>query len=96
MKLALHKVMSNEIMTCVATLQEIDFSNSNPELQHGICSYYLMVGMEGDEDANRDGKITLGEMQSYLSENVSRHAAMMSRKKEPQLIGDVNRILVGR
>jgi len=27
---------------------------------------------------------------------VSRHAAMMSRKQEPQLIGDVNRVLVGR
>jgi hypothetical protein len=55
-----------------------------------------MKGMEGDADSNQDGKITLGEMQSYLAENVSRHAAMMSRKQEPQLIGDTNRILVGR
>ncbi len=31
-------------------------------------SYYLMRGMEGDADANKDGKITLGEMQAYLSE----------------------------
>ena len=52
--------------------------------------------MEGDADANRDGKITLGEMQSYFSETVSRHAAMMGRKQEPQLIGDVNRIWLGR
>jgi len=55
-----------------------------------------MKGMEGDADSNKDGKITLGEMQSYLTENVGRHAAMMNRKQEPQLIGDVNRILVGR
>ena len=57
---------------------------------------YLMKGMEGDADSNKDGKITLGEMQTYLTENVGRHAAMMSRKQEPQLIGDVNRVLVGR
>jgi hypothetical protein len=71
-------------------------SSSSPELKHGIFSYYLMRGMEGDADANKDGKITLGEMQGYLLENVSRQAAMMSRKQEPQLIGDANRVLVGQ
>lgn len=52
--------------------------------------------MEGDADANRNGKITLGEMQSYLIENVGRQAGMMNRKQEPQLIGDGNRVLVGQ
>ncbi len=51
---------------------------------------------EGDADANKDGRITLGEMQAYLTGQVSRQAAMMSRKQEPQLIDDVNQILVGR
>jgi hypothetical protein len=85
-----------ENFTVITASQNDQISSSNPELQHGVFSYYLMKGMEGDADENRDGKITLGEMQSYLSENVSRHAAMMSRKQEPQLIGDVNRVLVGR
>jgi len=35
-------------------------------------------------------------MQVYLSENVGRQAAMMSRKQEQQLIGDTSRVLVGR
>jgi hypothetical protein len=85
-----------ENFTVITASQNDQISSSNPELQHGIFSYYLMKGMEGDADANRDGKITLGEMQTYLIENVGRHAAMMSRKQEPQLIGDVNRVLVGR
>lgn len=85
-----------ENFTVITASQNDQISSSNPELQHGIFSYYLMKGMEGDADANRDGKITLGEMQAYLTENVGRHAAMMSRKQEPQLIGDVNRVLVGR
>jgi uncharacterized caspase-like protein len=85
-----------ENFTVITASQNDQISSSNPELQHGIFSYYLMKGMEGDADSNQDGKITLGEMQSYLAENVSRHAAMMSRKQEPQLIGDTNRILVGR
>ena len=55
-----------------------------------------MKGMEGDADANRDGKITLGEMQEYLVEKVGRQAGMMNRKQEPQFVGDPNRVLVGR
>jgi hypothetical protein len=76
--------------------QSDQISSSSPELKHGIFSYYLMKGMEGDADTNKDGKITLGEMQGYLAENVGRQAGMMSRKQEPQLIGDSSRILVGK
>ena len=71
-------------------------SSSSPELKHGVFSYYLMKGMEGDADENRDGKITLGEMHSYLAENVARQAGMINRKQDPQLFGDSNRVLVGR
>jgi hypothetical protein len=52
--------------------------------------------MEGDADSNRDGKITLGELQGYLAENVPRQAATMNRRQDPQLFGDANRVLVGR
>jgi hypothetical protein len=85
-----------ENFTVISASQNDQISSSSPDLKHGIFSYYLMKGMEGDADANRDGKITLGEMQSYLIENVRRQAGMMSRKQEPQLIGDVNRVLVGQ
>jgi hypothetical protein len=84
-----------ENFTVITASQNDQISSSNPDLQHGIFSYYLMKGMEGDADANRDGKITLGEMQAYLTENVGRQAGMMSRKQEPQLVGDANRVLVG-
>lgn len=71
-------------------------SSSSPELKHGIYSFYLMKGMEGDADTNKDGKITLGEMQGFLAENVGRQAGMMNRKQETQLSGDPSKVLVGR
>jgi hypothetical protein len=71
-------------------------SSSSPELQHGIFSFYLMKGMEGDADINKDGKITTGEMQQYLFENVQRQAMSLNRTQVPQLIGDPSRVLVGR
>jgi hypothetical protein len=82
--------------TVISASQSDQISSSSPDLQHGIFSYFFMKGMEGDADANRDGKITLGEMRDYLIENVGRQAAMMSRKQEPQLSGDAGQILVGR
>ncbi len=85
-----------ENFTVITASTADQISSSNPDLKHGIFSYYLMRGMEGDADTDKDGKITLGEMQSYLVENVGRQAGMMNRKQEPQLIGDSNRVLVGR
>ncbi len=82
--------------TVITASQADQISSSSPDLKHGIFSYYLMRGMEGDADANRDGKITTGEMQAYLAENVSRQAGMQNRVQQPQLIGDANRVLVGR
>jgi len=82
--------------TVIAASQADQISSSSADLKHGIFSYYLMKGMEGDADADSDGKITLGEMQRYLVDNVGRQAGMMNRKQEPQLIGDANRVLVGR
>lgn len=81
--------------TVITASQADQISSSSPDLKHGIFSYYLMRGMEGEADTNRDGKITLGEMQTYLVENVGRQAGMMNRKQEPQLVGDANRVLIG-
>jgi hypothetical protein len=55
-----------------------------------------MKGMEGDADANQDGKITVGEMQDYLSDKVSRQAMTLNRKQNTQLLGDSSRVLVAR
>ncbi len=82
--------------TVISASQSDQISSSSPDLQHGIFSYYLMKGMEGDADMDKDGKITLGEMRDYLVEQVGRQAAMMSRKQEPQLIGDASRVFVTR
>jgi hypothetical protein len=71
-------------------------SSASAELQHGIFSFYLMKGMEGGADLDKDGKITVGEMHKFLMDNVPRQAMSLNRKQEPQLFGDANRVLVGR
>ncbi len=69
---------------------------SSDELRHGIFSYYLMKGMEGDADGNQDGKLTTGELHAYLLDKVNRQAAIQNRKQQPQLVGDPDQILISR
>lgn len=40
------------------------------EAKHGMFSYFLMKGMEGDADQNNDNKITAGELHQYVQQNV--------------------------
>lgn len=39
---------------------------------HGVFTFYLLKGMGGDADYNKDGQVTLGELIPYLSERVRR------------------------
>ena len=82
--------------TVISASANDQISSASPDLKHGIFSYYLMKGMEGDADQNKDGKITVAEMQEYLTDMVGRQAMGMNRKQQPQLFGDRDRVLVGR
>ena len=52
--------------------------------------YWLMKGMEGPADANKDHKITTGELHRYVLANVSR----FQQNQTPELQGDTDRVLV--
>ena len=82
--------------TVITASANDQISSSSPELKHGIFSFYLMKGMEGEADANKDGKITVGEMQDYLSDKVSRQAMTLNRKQSIQLFGNPDRVLMLR
>ena len=68
-------------------------SGSIEEAKHGMFSYYLMKGMEGQADVNKDKKITNGELIAYLQDNVSKEAFSQNRQQDPNLSGDKDRVL---
>ena len=69
-------------------------SSGLKEVNHGIFSYYLMKGMEGNADANKDKNITNGELLAYMDENVSQKASELGRQQNPSLAGDPNKVLM--
>ena len=69
-------------------------SGSIDEAKHGIFSYYLMKGLEGKADSNKDKNLTNGELIAYLKSNVSQEAFSQNRSQEPMLAGDPDKILM--
>ena len=68
-------------------------SGSIEEAKHGMFSYFLMKGMEGEADENEDNKISNGELISYIQNNVSKVAFSQNREQDPGMSGDKDKIL---
>jgi len=76
------------VMTAANAEQQ---ANPLEEAGHGMFSYFLMKGMEGDADADNDNKITAGELHAYVRENVQ---AKSNKNQTPDFEGDADRVLV--
>ena len=79
----------------VFSASELDqISSGLKEAKHGIFSYYVMKGLEGDADINSDRKITNGELLSYLKDHVPLKASELGREQTPSLVGDPDKVLM--
>ena len=58
------------------------------EVKHGRFSYFVFKGLEGEADANQDGKISAGELHQYVRESVGRFSA---GAQTPTMLGDADR-----
>jgi hypothetical protein len=81
-------------VTVLAAASGAQLSSTYEAAQQGLFSYWLMKGLEGDADANKDKKITTGELHDYVSKNVGPMAQRRNRQQDPQLMGDSTRVLV--
>jgi len=80
--------------TIFSASQLDQISSGLKEANHGIFSYYLMKGLEGKADENKDNKITNGELLAYMNLNVSQKASELGRQQNPSLAGDPDKVLM--
>ena len=80
--------------TIFSASQLNQISSGLEEANHGIFSYFLMKGLEGNADTNKDKKITNGELLAYMEQNVSMKASELGRQQNPSLTGDPDKILM--
>jgi len=80
--------------TIFSASQLDQISSGLKDAKHGIFSYYLMKGLEGKADLNKDRNITNGELLAYMDENVAQKASELGRQQNPSLSGNENKILL--
>jgi hypothetical protein len=60
------------------------FAFEDAEHNHGVFSYYVLEGLRGSADVNRDGWITLAELRQFISDGV---ADRFKGKQTPEFFG---------
>ncbi len=82
-------------ITVFSATGQKEISSAWREKKHGLFSYFLMKGMQGEADANNDNKLTIKELGDYINEKVSEQAGYLDREQTPQMISnDEKRILI--
>ena len=86
------EIPSNFTIFSASQLDQV--SSGIKEAKHGIFSYYVMKGLEGNADLNKNKEITNGELLAYINDKVSSKALEQGRKQNPELLGEENKILI--
>ena len=81
-------------ISVVSAASGSQISGALKDKEHGLFTYYLLKGMGGDADVNKDRFVTLGEIESFVSTKVREQAALDGREQTPQLQGNPNNVLV--
>ena len=64
-----------------------------PELGHGIFSYYLVNGLKGAADLNRDGIVSLQELYEYVEQQVTAKSRAVGGNQHPVMKGEMEGVL---
>ena len=64
------------------------------EAEHGIFTRFLLAGLTGEADENKDREVTVGQLLSYLSRGVQRAACRLhGQEQEPPVSGKTDLVL---
>ncbi len=64
-----------------------------PDLKHGIFTYYLVEGLKGAADLNRDGIVTLQELYEYVEREVGAKSRAVGGNQHPLMKGELEGLL---
>ncbi|MBC8525962.1 MAG: caspase family protein [Candidatus Cloacimonetes bacterium] len=82
-------------ITVFSAASSKEISSAWADMKHGLFSYFLMKGMQGNADDNSDGDLTIKELGDYIQINVSEQAGFLDREQTPSVISDnYNRVLI--
>ena len=66
-----------------------EVSLESSDLGHGIFTYYLIRGLEGAADTNRDGIVSLQELYEYVEQQVTAKSRALGGNQHPVMKGEL-------
>jgi len=91
--LFLERLTRSKGRAIVTASRPAEVSVELPELGHGIFTYYLVQGLKGAGDLNRDGIVSLQELYEYLEQQVTRKARAAGGNQHPVMKGELEGVL---
>lgn len=80
--------------TVISAASGAQISGALEEKEHGLFTYYLLKGLGGDADENKDKSINISELKSFVSAKVKEQAALNGREQTPEIQGSSDNVLV--
>ena len=81
-------------VTVISAASGAQISGALEEKEHGLFTYYLLKGLGGDADVNKDKSINISELKSFVSAKVKEQAALNGREQTPEIQGSSDNVLV--
>ena len=80
-------VLAGGKITVIAGSTGNQISSDYEKVKHGLFTYYLLRGIRGEADTNRNNVVELGELYRYVRKNVSEKASLeLNRDQTPVLL----------
>jgi len=91
--LFLDRLTSSRGRAIITASRPSELSIELPELGHGIFTYYLVQGLQGAADGNRDGIVSLQELYEYVERQVSAKSRTVGGNQHPVMKGEMEGVL---
>ncbi len=91
--LFLERVTSSKGRAIITASRPSEVSIELPDLGHGIFTYYLLQGLKGAADLNRDGIVSLQELYEYVERQVSQKSRAVGGNQHPVMKGELEGVL---
>jgi len=92
-ELFLERLTRSKGRAIITAARAAEVSIELPELGHGIFTYYLLQGLRGAADLNRDGIVSLQELYEYVEQQVTQKSRAVGGNQHPVMKGELEGVL---
>jgi hypothetical protein len=92
-ELFLDRLARSKGRAVIAAARASEVSLELPELGHGLFTYYLLQGLQGAADLDRDGVVVLQELYTYLEQQVSQKSRAVGGNQHPVMKSEMEGLL---